>query len=303
MDKFASLNAFSQVAQAGSFAAAARRAGVSRSQVNRAVIALEDALGVQLFNRTTRSVALTPSGRAFHQRCSAILADLAEAERLIRSEQETPQGEMRINAPMSFGTLHLAPAITEFMRRYPQVRVQLDLSDRFVDPVAEGFDVTVRIAAARSTPSLIDHQIVEVRLAICASPAFLAAHGTPQAVGDLARLPCLCYGDLAGGTAWRLVGPEGTVEVRVNGTLSSNNGEALRDAAVAGLGVALLPTFIAGRELQAGRLVTVLPEHAPPPLSLSLIYPPNRHLSPRIRAFVQFMHQRFGDRPYWDLVE
>lgn len=303
MDKFASLNAFRQVVESSSFAQAARELGLSRSQVNRLVINLEDELGVSLLVRTTRHVSLTPTGQAFYERARSILSELEEAERQIQSDHEEPQGDIKINAPLSFGILHLGPALIEFMKRYPRIRVHLALNDHFVDPVSEGFDITVRIAEQRDQPSLIDHEVVEVKRILCASPDFLAEHGPPATVQDLSSLPCLHYGNLLSGASWQLFGPEGGVQVRVNGVLCSNNAEVLLDAAVNGLGVVLLPTFIAGRELQAGRLVSVLPAYHAQPIHLRMIYAPNRHLSTRIRLLVKFVQERFGDRPYWDLVE
>lgn len=304
MDRFASLTAFVKVVDEGGFAAAARVMGLSRSQVNKLVIGLEERLGVQLLNRTTRSVAATPTGLAFYDRAQAILSDLAEAETAIQDHQDEPQGELKINAPMSFGTMHLGPALADFMLRYPKLRIQLVLDDRFVDPVAEGFDMTVRIAEPADVPSLIDHEIVEARRVICASPDFLKRMGIPESPSDLARLPCLHYGNLPAGNLWRLREGDGGRwrDVQVNGVLCSNNAEVLRDAAVKGLGLALLPTFIAGAELQAGRLVTVLNDIHAPAIYLCLLYPPNRHLSARIRLLVDFFYERFGDRPYWDLV-
>lgn len=303
MDKFAALRAFSQVVEAGGFAAAAREMKLSRSQVNKLVIGLEDELGAQLLNRTTRSVSATPAGKAFYERASAILADLAEAEACLMDEQDEPQGELRINAPMSFGTMHLGRALADFMAINPKIRIELNLSDRFVDPVEEGFDMTVRIAEPREAPSLIDHQIIEARRVICASPEFLKRHGEPQSPRELAALPCLHYGNLRSGNQWRLAGPDGDMLVKVQCVFSANNAEVLRDAAVRGLGVALLPTFIAGAELQEGRLVTILSDYKPPDIFITLLYPPNRHMSPRIRALVAFLYERFGDKPYWDLVE
>ncbi|WP_428408382.1 LysR family transcriptional regulator [Hyphococcus sp.] len=303
MDKFAALKAFSQVVEAGGFAAAAREMKLSRSQVNKLVIGLEDQLGVQLLNRTTRSVSATPAGKAFYERASTILDDLAEAEACLMDEQDEPQGELRINAPMSFGTMHLGRALADFMSLHPKIRIELTLSDRFVDPVVEGFDMTVRIAEPREAPSLIDHQIIEARRVICVSPEFLKQHGEPQSPRALSGMPCLHYGHLSSGNQWRLAGPEGDMLVKVQCIFSANNAEVLRDAAVKGLGVALLPTFIAGAELQEGRLVTILSDYKAPNIFITLLYPPNRHLSPRIRALVAFLYERFGDRPYWDLVE
>ncbi len=303
MDKFASLHAFTKVVDEGGFAAAARVLGLSRSQVNRSVITLEEGLGVHLLNRTTRTVAATPAGQAFYERARAILNDLAEAEAAIRDEHDEPRGELKINAPMSFGTMHLGPALLDFMLEYPQIRVELVLNDRFVDPVAEGFDVTVRIAERAAVSSLIDHEIVEVNRVICAAPEALKRFGKPKRPGDLADLPCLHYGNLPTGKTWRLIGPEGSTDTKVKGVLCSNNAEVLRDAAVKGLGFTKLPTFIVGAELQAGRLVRVLPDYKAPRIFLTLLYPPNRHLSARIRLLVEFLYQRFGDRPYWDLVD
>lgn len=299
----AALNAFVAVVEAGGFAAGGRRLGQSRARINRQVIALEDALGVTLLNRTTRAVAPTAAGEAFYERARAILTDLEDAERAISDTRDTPAGDMRINAPMSFGTLHLGPAIADFMTVHPGIRIHLTLTDRFVDPVAEGFDITVRIGELPEQTGLIDHPIVEAKRCLCLAPdlaARLCAPAVPEALKDM---PCLHYGDLPGGHIWRLIGPDRSVAVRVNGILCANNAEVLRDAAVAGLGVAMLPTFIAGPDLQAGRLMTVLPAWLPPPIYLTLLYPPNRHLSARIRAFVDFMHDRFGGRPVWDLVD
>jgi DNA-binding transcriptional LysR family regulator len=303
MDKFAAIDAFAQVVENEGFAAAARQMRVSRSQVNKAVINLEDHLGVQLLNRTTRHVAPTPSGIAFYQKCRTILDDLAEAERGVRDSSDAPVGTLKINAPLSFGVSHFSPALIDFMKRYPDITTELDLSDRFVDPITDGYDMTIRIGAPQPMPSLIDHEIVEMKRVLCAAPEFLKKHNPPQAPEDLAALPCLHYGNLTTGNTWPLVREGVTKNVQINGTLCSNNGDVLRDGAVAGLGIALLPTFIAGKEIQAGRLVTVLPEWKPTTLQLCLLYPPNRHLAARVRLLVEFMYERFGGQPYWDLVD
>lgn len=302
MDRLAALNAFVAVVEAGGFAAAARRMRMSRSTVNRLVIDLEGDLGAQLLNRTTRSVAPTATGTAFYGRMKSILGDLDDACREVGETGEEPIGDLRINAPMSFGTLHLAPALADFMVRHPALRVELDLNDRFVDIVAEGFDLTVRIAAPEENSNLVDFRVSPVCRVICAAPSLIRRLGTPAAPADLKDMPCLHYGNLASGNRWRLAGPDGEVSVATNGAMCSNNGEVLRDAAVRGLGFALLPTFIVGRELQTGELVSVLPEYRPPELALCVVYPPNRHLSPKIRLFTDFMIERFGGQPYWDLV-
>ncbi len=302
MDKLASMTAFIKVAELGSFAEAARQLGQSRSQVNRSVIALEDSLTVTLLNRTTRKVSLTPTGSAYLTRAKSILDDLRETESLIKSDNEHPSGEMKINAPMSFGTMHLGPAIVNFMERYPDIKIQLILSDEFIEPVSNGFDMTVRIAEPTNSSALIEHNIVQIKRILCASPSFLSSASEPQTLKELSGLPCLHYGNLPSGNNWKLMGPDGEKNIRVSGILCSNNAEVLRDAAVAGMGVALLPTFIAGAELQNGRLVSILNDYTAPAISLNLLYPPNRHLSTRTRLFVNFMYERFGESPQWDLI-
>ena len=266
------------------------------------MINLEDDLGVQLLQRTTRRVSPTPSGQAFYEKCRTILDDLSEAERSLKDTSDRPAGTLKINAPLSFGVTHFGPALIDFMKHYPEITTELELSDRFVDPVADGYDITVRIGASDPIPSLIDHEIVEMKRVLCAAPSFLKQHGAPQEPDDLTNLPCLHYGNLATGNSWPLIRGETQKSVRISGTLCSNNGDILCRGAVAGLGIALLPTFIVGRELQAGRLVTLLPEWKPTTLQLCLLYPPNRHLAARVRLLVEFIYERFGGEPYWDLV-
>ncbi|HWK53439.1 MAG TPA: LysR substrate-binding domain-containing protein [Hyphomicrobiales bacterium] len=293
MDKFAALNAFVNVVEHGSFAAAARALGTSRAQINRQVINLEDALGVELLHRTTRSVTLTPMGESYYKRCSALLRELRDADHEVQQEQAEPQGEIRINAPQSFGVRRLAPALVEFLRLYPKISIQLALSDQFVDPLSEGIDVTLRISARKEHPSLIAHEIIEARRVLCAAPAFLGQHGTPRHPMELAGFSCLHYGNLPTGNAWRLEKDGESVDVRVNGLFCANNADVLCEAAIAGMGIALLPLFIAHDALRAGDLVTVLDDYHAPRIYLSLVYAPSRNMSTKIRLFVKFMQQWF----------
>ena len=293
MDKFSSLRAFIKVVEKGSFAAAARDLGVSRAQVNRQVINLEDSLGVTLLHRTTRSVIVTPAGDSYYNRCRVLLNELEEAELAVQQEQVEPQGEIRINAPQSFGVRNLAPALVEFLRLYPKISIQLALNDQFVDPLSEGIDITIRISARRDNPSLISHDIIEAKRVLCASPAFLDQHGTPTHPRDLADFPCLHYGNLPTGNTWRLEKGDEQVDVRVNGVLCANNADVLCDAASAGLGIALLPLFIAHDDLRSGKLVTVLEEYRPPEIYLSLVYAPSRNMSTKIRLFLKFIQEWF----------
>lgn len=299
MDKVACMQAFQAVAKAASFAGAARELGLSRSQVNRLVIQLEDTLGVSLFYRSTRKVKLSAMGQAYLTRVDAILADIEDAECMLQDEHASPKGDIKINAPMSFGTLHLGSALTDFMKLYPDIRIQLSLSDAVVDPVAHGFDLTLRIAEPTENNSLIEHDIAPMPLHLCASPEFVKKQGELKSLSDLKQSSCLHYGNLPTGNRWNLFGPEGESNVIVNGPYCSNNGDMLCQAAVAGLGIVLLPLFITGPDLQAGRLVRVLENYEAKPLSLRLIYAPNRHLSERIRVFVSYIQSIFGERPPW----
>ncbi|MEM7060983.1 MAG: LysR substrate-binding domain-containing protein [Pseudomonadota bacterium] len=300
MDRFTELRTFIAVTKAAGFAAAARELGTSRSSVNRLVIGLEERLGVQLLNRTTRRVAPTATGRALLERAAQILDDLDEMEREISASTIEPIGAMRVNAPMSFGTIHLGKAVADFMIRHPRVLIELVLSDRFVDPIVVGYDVTIRIAKPEEETTLVDHRIVEARRVLCAAPAYLAKNGIPTHPSELAQHACLHSTNLASGNFWKFSGPDGPVGVHANIILSANNAEPLRDAAVAGLGIALVPTFIGGEEIKSGQLVPVLSDYTAPPIILQALYPPARHLSAKVRLFVEFLIGRFGEPPHWD---
>ncbi len=299
MDKISAMRAFVAVVEEGGFAAAARALGLSRSVVNRQVIQLEDSLKTQLLTRNTRNVAPTETGLSYFGRCQSILADIEAAELALASETDAPSGVLKINAPMSFGTLHLAPCVAEYCQRYPDVEVSLQLDDRFIDPIEDGFDVTVRIANLRDS-SLIARKIAPARMALAASPEFVARHGPINEPTDLAALPCLHSGTLAGGAQWTFDGPSGSQTVTVHGRLGSNNGEVMAEAASHSLGVALLPTFIAWPHLRDGRLITLLDDWTPQPIAIHALYPPNRHMAPKVRAFIDLLVERFGKTPYWD---
>jgi DNA-binding transcriptional LysR family regulator len=290
MDKFESMRAFVAVVEAGGFAAASRNLGLSRSAVNKLVLNLEDALKVQLLQRTTRKVTPTPTGIAFYERCVAILADLTEAELAVSQLQTEPKGQLRINAPMTFGTRFLSPAIAQFIQQYPELHVELSLSDRFIDPIDEGFDVTIRIAKPSPTASLIVQELFPAPVILCAAPGYLAAQGTPASPDELPQHNCLAYGHIATDHQWTLVDIEGQEHrITVQGSICANNGEVLRDAAVQGVGITLLPRFIISEDLQQGRLQQILSEFAGPPISACVLYPVNRHLSTKVRLFIDFL--------------
>ncbi len=295
MDKFESMRAFTKVVQAGGFAAAAREMGLSRSVVNRAVINLENELATQLLRRSTRHVSPTETGLAFHDRCLHILSELDEAMSAVTDIQEKPAGRLRVNAPMSFGTLHLSGVVAAYMNIYPEVHVELVLNDRFVDPIEEGFDVTVRIGKTDPLTSLISRKIVTAKRVLCASPAYLKAQGEPTHPNELRQHRCLHYGYQDSGNRWHLQGPDGEQSVTINCVMWSNNGEALKNAAVENQGVALLPTFIAGEALQQRQLIAILADYPPSDVTVCALYPRHRHLSAKVRFFVELLAKRLGD--------
>lgn len=299
MDKLISMRAFTKVVGHGSYSEAAREMRLSRSAVSKYIIDLEEDLGVQLLTRTTRSASPTDNGRLYYDRCLAIFSDIEEADIAVSQLQATPKGMLHVNAPMSFGTLHLGSAVAEFMERYPDLQIQLILSDQQLDTVQEGFDVTIRIADLPAS-SMIARKIVPADRLLCASPTYLKQRGTPKHPKDLRDHACLTYGHLATGTQWKFTGKDGDHWLQVPWTLCTNNAEILRDAAVADRGIALLPTFIAGKELQSGSLRAILTKWHAPALTVYAIYPPTRHLSVKVRIFIDFLVERFGGKPYWD---
>jgi DNA-binding transcriptional LysR family regulator len=293
MDKLSSLRAFVKVVETSSFSEAGRRLRLSRSAVSKYVAELEEDLGVQLLSRTTRRVTPTENGQAYFERAMAILADLDAADHAVSQSQATPRGLLRVNAPMSFGTMRLGPALAGFMKEYPELQIQLALSDEHVDPVQDGLDVTLRIADLESS-SLIARKLMPIERVMCASPGYLKQHGTPKHPNELRNHDCLTYGYLSTGNQWKLTGKDGDHWINPRWTLCANNAEVLRDAAVAGRGVALVPTFIAEAALKAGRLRTFLDGYHAPPLALYAVYPPTRHLAVKVRLFIDYLVETFA---------
>lgn len=298
MDRMTSLLAFATVVEAASFSAAARRLGLSTSAVSKHVAQLEARLGAQLLHRTTRRLSLTEAGRAFYERCVHIVREFEDAEHAVSRTQREPQGLLRVNAPMSFGQLWLAPAIAEFLERLPKIRIELALDDRAVNTVEGGFDVTIRIAALGDS-SLVARRLAPNRVVVCGSDAYFARHGVPRTPRDLERHNCLRYTYLSSRDAWHFAGPQGEQWIAVQGTLRANNGDVLRAAALAGVGVVQMPSFIVGPDLARGALRAVLEPYEGPSRSIWALYPPTRHLAPKVRAFVDFLADRFA-RTEWD---
>jgi DNA-binding transcriptional LysR family regulator len=300
MDRLTAMEAFVRVVEKGGFTAAAEDLRLSRAMVSKHVQDLEAHLGARLLNRTTRKLSLTEAGRVYYDRSTQLLAELAETEEAVGELQAKPRGRLRVNAPVSFGSLHLAAAIADYMAAYRDVVVELTLNDRIVDLVEEGYDVAVRVARLADS-SLIARRLAPCRHVVCASPGYLKRHGRPEHPADLARHNFLGYSYSAAGDERRFDGPDGSMSIQLKGTLQANNGDALCAAAVAGGGIAILPTFIAGSDILAGRLMTILPQYRIPEIAIYALYPPGRHLSVKVRSFVDFLVPRFGERPSWDV--
>ncbi len=299
MDRFDALQTFIRVVDAGSFSLAAERMNTAKSAVSRRVADLEAHLGVRLLNRTTRSLSLTESGRTLYQRALRLVADLEEVEATLSTQATALKGSLRIAAPLSFGLLHLGPAINDFAARHPEVRLFIDFNDRIVDLVEEGFDLAVRIARLADS-SLIARKLTPIREVVCASPGYLQRHGTPSTPRELEGHVCLRYTNIPD-SPWQYRAPDGSRgAVKLDAWLEANNGDYLRDAAIAGFGVIRQPTFIVYQAIEAGDLVPLLVDYAWSDINAYAFYPSARHLSRRVRAFVEFLQSRFGDEPYWD---
>lgn len=298
MDLFRALRVFSQVVESKSFVRAAEQLDLSTTAASRYVADLEDHLHTRLLQRTTRRISLTESGRGFYERCVQILADLDEAEREAAQKATEPHGTIRLTTSVNFGTRQLTPAIASFMQRHAQVRFDVSLSDRTVDLVEEGFDLAVRIGGT-GTQNLVARKLGETRLVLCAAPAYIARHGAPAAPEDLARHNCLTY-EYALRDAWMFRDASGRQRaVRVAGSLNSNNGDLLAAAAAEGVGILLEPDFIVGPELAQGRLVRVLESFEAPVSPIYAVYPSRRHLPAKVRAFVDFLAERFAGAKAW----
>jgi len=294
MDRFQAISAFAKVVESGSFVRAAERLAISVSAVSRHVAELETHLNVRLLNRTTRRLSLTESGRVFYEHCVQLLADLDEAEQSASASAVTPRGTLRLSAPVTFGERHVAPAIAAFIERYPEMRFDVELSDRAVDLVDERFDAAVRIGAIGSQ-SLVGRMLGETRLVCCAAPAYLARRGEPRRPEDLAAHECLIYEYAAQRNTWLFRERDGTVrQQKVSGSVHANSGRFLEVLALEGRGIAYEPDFIVGPEIRAGRLVSILRTFQPAPSSVQLVYPSRRHLSAKVRAFADFLRERFA---------
>jgi DNA-binding transcriptional LysR family regulator len=300
MDFVHAVRVFVRVADAGSFVRAAEQLDTSNAAVTRQVAGLEEHLGARLLHRTTRKISLTSVGEVFIEKARQILADIAETESIAGGRRAEPVGTLRVSAPLSFGIAHLSRLLPAFRNRYPKLRLDIDLSDRMVDLVADGIDVALRIARQPSD-NLVARAIAPVRLVLCASPMYLKKHGTPQSPEELADHETLSYSYLSAGDSWEFVREgDASAIVHIRPAVHANNGELLRELAVTGGGIILQPSFIVGGDLTRGSLVPLLAEWKTAELTLYAVYLSQRQLPPKVRVFIDYLVESIGKEPYWE---
>jgi DNA-binding transcriptional LysR family regulator len=300
MDKFSDIEAFTAVVETGSFSAASDRLNTAKSVISRRVSQLEQYLGTRLLNRTTRRLSMTDAGRSFYQRAVQILSDLEEAEQSLADQATDISGRIKVAAPLSFGLTHLSDAITEFMHRHPGIELDLDLNDRQVNLVEEGFDIAVRIGNLQDS-TLVARRLGKIRSVTCASAAYLAEHGTPDNPADLNQHSALQYSNISYFKQWQYQDAQGRhIDAQPVIRMRSNNGEALAAAAIAGLGITRGPTFILGRHIRSGDLQVILQDYQHEDLGMYAVYPPGRLLPRRVQALSDHLASCYGESPYWD---
>jgi len=301
MDRFEGMDTFIKVVEAGSITGAAARLGVAKSAVSRRLKELEGHLGVELFHRTTRRMNLTETGRAYYHQSVRILEDVLEAELATSKAHGTLKGSLKVALPSSFGLMHMGPAIQAFSKQHPQIEFDLDFNDREVDLIQEGFDLAIRIAKLPDS-SLIARRLAPIQTVLCASPEYLKRAGTPQTPEELIDHQCLVYNLIHDFEHWHLTDGKGElIKTKIHSYMKASSGEFLRNAAVEGQGIVFMPTFIVYKEIERGALVPILKDYKLAKIDAYAIYPQTRHLSQRVRAFVDFLVKRFEGTPYWDL--
>jgi DNA-binding transcriptional LysR family regulator len=290
---------FVAVVDAGSFVGAAEASGLSKAAISRHVNDLEQRLGVRLLHRTTRRLSLTVEGQVFHARCKELLASIDEAESEVTSQSGDPSGLLRVNAPLTFGVLHLAPLWGQFADLYPRVSLDVTLGDRVVDLIDEGYDLVIRIAALTSS-LLISRKLATTRMVLCASPNYLATHGTPTHPRELSAHRTVAYTYWSTRDEWEFTGPSGPVSVTVNAAIHANNGDTCRLAALGHQGIILQPTFLIGEDLKRGTLVEVMPEFRSTDLGIFAVYPTRKFLPLKVRRLIDFLAAAFREPPWKD---
>ncbi len=291
---------FVAVVENGGFSAAARKLGISKSAVSKRINHLEDHLGVRLLHRTTRKLSLTEAGERYLEHAAEALAAANQAEDAVTELQGEPQGQLRINAPMSFGRLHVAPLIPKFLKRYPRLQIDLVMDDRKVDLVAEGFDLSIR-GGILPDSTLIARKLAPIHQVLCASPEYIERHGLPGTPEELTGHNCVLFSLSSDANKWTLIDADGSQSVLVSGSYQVNNSEALLEALRAGVGIGRLPTFVAGPDLKTGRLVKLFESWRIPDFTMYAVFPEREYLPAKVRVFLDFAIEYFGgDQPYWD---
>ena len=297
--KLGEMQVFARAVRVGSFSAAARELRLTPSAVSKKVSRLEDRLGARLLNRTTRRLGLTEVGEAYYARCQRILGDIEEAERAVTQLDSAPRGTLRVSASIAFGQRQIVPLVPEFLRRFSDLRVELTMTDHLIDLVEDGVDIAIRVSGPPDS-ALVARKLAPERRIICAAPTYLEQHGTPQTPADLTQHNCLSYSTLAT-NEWQFVSAKGVVSVAARGNFEANGGEAMREMALAGVGLVRLATFLIGPDIRAGRLMPLLTEYERPEDSaVYAVYPHRRHLSPKVRAFVDFLVEKMTPVPPWE---
>ncbi|WP_444885071.1 LysR family transcriptional regulator [Microbulbifer sp. PSTR4-B] len=300
MESFAAIPVFVTVAETGGFSPAAKLLGISKSAVSKRVSQLEEQLGVKLLHRTTRKLSLTEAGEHFFQHARIAYQAAQDAQDAVTQLQGEPQGRLRINAPMSFGRLHLAPLIPVFLKRYPKITIDLVMDDKVVDLIGEGFDIAIRGGDLPDT-SLIARKLAPLQSVLCASPAYLEEFGKPIELEQLTEHNCLMFTYSRDVKEWNFIQDNHLHTIEVRGNYQVNNSEALREAILQGLGIGRLPTFVAGADIKSGLLVPLFEEYQMPAKTIYAVFPERQYMPAKVRAFIDFAIEYFGgDIPYWD---
>jgi DNA-binding transcriptional LysR family regulator len=299
MGQFEDMSTFVRIIEAGSISRAADQLSVAKSAVSRRLVDLEGRLGVQLLSRTTRKSNLTEIGQIYYQHALQILDDVNELNNTTSNSKSALEGGLKVAVPLSFGLLHLTPVINTFAKEHPDITIHLDFADRQIDLIEEGFDLAIRIAELKDS-NYIARKLTTIKRVLCASPDYIRRASHPKTPKDLKTHDILHY-DNSPTSFWAFTEP-GAKEIRINlpTKISANNGDYLCEAAVAGFGIVVLPTFVAWQEIEKGRLVHVMPKFTLPTLNAYAIYPQTRHLSKRVRAFIDFLVESYSGEPYWD---
>lgn len=296
MDRLTAMEVFVRIVETGSFSAVAREMGMTQPTVSKQLTALEKQLKTRLLNRSTRQLSLTEAGASYYESSKRIIDTVHEAEGNLGLLQTQLTGVLRVNSSIGLGQVYLGPLLLKFQEAHPGLSLDLSYSDRYVDLVEEGIDVAIRIGKLNDS-TLAARRIGSSLRCVIATPEYLKRHGTPEVPQDLVNHNCLLYAYLSTGNEWTFNGRDGEIRVKVTGNFRSNNGEAIRQAVFANLGIAVSPDWLILRELEEGRLISLMPDYAPPPAEINAVYPSARHVSAKVRAFTEFVRAEFQEIP------